>query len=139
MPRFDPAEAPSEYPAPYCVVGVDDDGNGYVDDWIGYDFIDGVSNCWSGEDCNTQDNDPRDFNGHGTHVASTIGAPVNNIGIAGVAPNATLVGLKACTVAGYCFADSVAALQRMDRQVPSGPGAILKSKLPPLDTISTRR
>ena len=53
-----------------------------------------------------------DLNGHGTHVASTIGAPVNGIGIAGVAPDATLIGLKACTEAGFCFADSVAAAIR---------------------------
>jgi subtilisin family serine protease len=53
-----------------------------------------------------------DLNGHGTHVASTIGAPVNGIGIAGVAPDATLVAIKACTVAGFCFADSVAAALR---------------------------
>jgi subtilisin family serine protease len=54
----------------------------------------------------------QDLNGHGSHVASTIGAPVNDVGIAGVAPEATLVGLKACTKVGYCFADSVAAALR---------------------------
>ncbi len=54
----------------------------------------------------------QDFNGHGSHVASTIAAPVNGIGIAGVAPEATIVGLKACTEAGFCFADSVAAALR---------------------------
>ena len=54
----------------------------------------------------------QDLNGHGSHVASTIGAPINGVGIAGVAPDATLVGLKACTKVGYCFADSVAAALR---------------------------
>ena len=54
----------------------------------------------------------QDFNGHGSHVASNIAAPVNGIGIAGVAPEATLVALKACTEVGYCFADSVAAALR---------------------------
>ena len=54
----------------------------------------------------------QDLFGHGTHVASTIAAPINGIGIAGVAPEATLVALKACTIAGYCFADSVAAALR---------------------------
>jgi subtilisin family serine protease len=54
----------------------------------------------------------QDLNSHGTHVASTIAAPVNGIGIAGVAPEATIVALKACTKAGYCFADSVAAALR---------------------------
>jgi subtilisin family serine protease len=54
----------------------------------------------------------QDLNGHGTHTASTVAAPINGIGIAGVAPEATIVGLKACTVEGYCFADSVVAALR---------------------------
>jgi subtilisin family serine protease len=54
----------------------------------------------------------RDFYGHGTHVASIAAAPVNGIGIAGVAPEATLVALKACTAEGFCFVDSVAAALR---------------------------
>lgn len=54
----------------------------------------------------------QDFGDHGTHVASTIAAPVNGIGIAGVAPEATIVALKACTEVGYCFADAVAAALR---------------------------
>jgi subtilisin family serine protease len=54
----------------------------------------------------------QDLNGHGTHTASEVAAPINGIGIAGVAPEATLVGLKACTVEGFCFADSVAAALR---------------------------
>jgi subtilisin family serine protease len=53
-----------------------------------------------------------DLGSHGTHVASTIAAPVNGIGIAGVAPDATIVAIKACGVLGYCFADSVAAAIR---------------------------
>ncbi len=59
--------------------GVDDDGNGYVDDWIGWDFISSaISTCWSGEDCTGADNDPRDFNGHGTHCAGIVAAMNNN-------------------------------------------------------------
>jgi subtilisin family serine protease len=54
----------------------------------------------------------QDLNGHGSHVATTIAAPINDFGIAGVAPDATIVGLKACTKVGYCFADSVAAALR---------------------------
>ena len=54
----------------------------------------------------------RDFYGHGTHVASIVAAPINGVGIAGVAPEATLVALKACTGEGYCFVDSVAAALR---------------------------
>ena len=54
----------------------------------------------------------QDRNGHGSHVASTIAAPVNGIGIAGVAPDATIVAIKVCTEVGFCFADSVAAALR---------------------------
>ena len=57
--------------------GIDDDGNGYVDDWIGWDFVDGES-VYNGEDGNTPDNDPRDFNGHGTHCAGNVAAINNN-------------------------------------------------------------
>ncbi|MBD3299020.1 MAG: PKD domain-containing protein [candidate division Zixibacteria bacterium] len=66
--------------------GVDDDGNGYVDDWIGYDFVESTTSCWNGEDCGTKDNDPRDFNGHGTHTAGIVGMLTNDgYGMAGVA------------------------------------------------------
>jgi subtilisin family serine protease len=54
----------------------------------------------------------QDLQGHGTHVATTIAARENGIGIVGVAPEATIIGLKACTIAGFCFADSVAAALR---------------------------
>ncbi len=54
----------------------------------------------------------QDLQGHGTHVATTIAGRVNGVGIAGVAPGATIVAIKACTVAGFCFADSVAAALR---------------------------
>lgn len=65
---------------------LDNDGNGYIDDLIGWDFVDGVTDLWPGEDAETQDNDPRDFNGHGTHTAGTMAAVTNNgVGVAGVA------------------------------------------------------
>jgi subtilisin family serine protease len=64
------------------VPGVDDDGNGYVDDWIGWDFVqttdEPLFECSPGEDCGDADNDPRDFNGHGTHVAGIVAAMNNN-------------------------------------------------------------
>jgi len=66
--------------------GIDDDGNGYVDDWIGWDWVTGVKGCKKGEDCSTADNDPKDFGGHGTHCAGIIGAMTNNgIGVSGTA------------------------------------------------------
>jgi subtilisin family serine protease len=54
----------------------------------------------------------QDLQGHGTHVATTVAAPLNGVGIVGIAPEATIVALKACTISGFCFADSVAAALR---------------------------
>lgn len=54
----------------------------------------------------------QDLQGHGTHVSTIIAARENGIGIIGVAPEATIVALKACTIVGFCFADSVAAALR---------------------------
>ena len=54
----------------------------------------------------------QDLQGHGTHVATTIAARQNGIGIVGVAPEATVIALKVCTIQGFCFADSVAAALR---------------------------
>jgi subtilisin family serine protease len=44
---------------------------------------------------------------HGTHVAGTIGARANDIGITGVAPNVTLVPVKVCDASGFCYASAV--------------------------------
>jgi len=67
--------------------GVDDDGNGYVDDVRGWDFV-----SLFGE---IPDNDPIDRLGHGTHVAGTIAAIGNNgEGIIGIAPGAWIMALK---------------------------------------------
>jgi subtilisin family serine protease len=50
-------------------------------------------------------NDPNDVdeNSHCTHVASTIGSPINGLGMAGVAPDVTLVNLRAGQDSGYFF------------------------------------
>ncbi len=61
--------------------GIDNDGNGRIDDTIGYDFVSSATatgcTCID-SDCGTLDNDPDDFNGHGTHTAGTVGAITNN-------------------------------------------------------------
>jgi len=60
--------------------GVDDDHNGYIDDEIGWDFVD-------------QDNKPYDTHGHGTHIAGIIGGNGQHK-IHGVSPNVSLMILK---------------------------------------------
>jgi subtilisin family serine protease len=77
--------------------GIDDDNNGYIDDWCGWDFVDApeMSDTALG-DFIGQDNDVEDENYHGTHVAGIIGAVGNNgIGIAGTCWNVSIVALRA--------------------------------------------
>ena len=49
----------------------------------------------------------QDYAGHGTHTAGIIAAPINGIGTSGVAPEATIVVLKAGTANGFFFTQSV--------------------------------
>jgi len=63
--------------------GIDDDGNGFIDDWKGYDFVE--SETEDVGDWQERDNDPTDEHGHGTAVSGIIGAQTNNgIGLAGI-------------------------------------------------------
>ncbi|MFN3386642.1 MAG: S8 family serine peptidase [Candidatus Thermochlorobacter sp.] len=70
--------------------GVDDDGNGFIDDWRGWDFWE------SGTTTATRDNNPIDeFSGHGTGTAGLAGASTNNgIGIASTGFNCRVMAVK---------------------------------------------
>ena len=75
-----PAEIPDN--------GIDDDGNGYVDDVFGWN-------------CVGDNNNPMDDNGHGTHVAGIIAAENNDQGAVGIAYNCKIMVLKAGNSSGY--------------------------------------
>jgi subtilisin family serine protease len=80
--------------------GIDNDGNGYVDDTLGWDFVAG-------------DGDPLDENGHSTHVAGTIGAIGNNtIAVTGLCWRAAIMALRAFDAEGNgTVADVIEAMQ----------------------------
>jgi len=76
--------------------GVDDDGNGFVDDAGGWDFVQG-------------DGDPSDQNGHGTHVAGIIAAANDGFGSTGVAHGSTIMVVRVLDADGMGSISDVAA------------------------------
>ena len=86
--------------------GVDDDGNGYIDDIYGYDF-------------GNTDADPVDDHGHGSHCAGTIGAKGDDgKGIVGVAWNVRIMALKFLTASGS--GSTVGAIKSIDYATKMG-------------------
>jgi subtilisin family serine protease len=85
--------------------GVDDDANGYVDDVHGINAIRGA----------TQRGDPLDENGHGTHVAGTIGAVGNNAeGVVGINHRVKIMALKFLGPTGAgSLSDAITAIDYM--------------------------
>lgn len=80
--------------------GVDDDGNGYVDDIYGINAI-------------AHSGNPMDDHYHGTHVSGTIGADGNNnVGVVGVAQNVKIAGCKFLSSSGSgSISDAIACMQ----------------------------
>jgi subtilisin family serine protease len=80
--------------------GIDDDGNTYVDDVRGWDFVD-------------DDNDPIDSNDHGTHVAGTVAAVGNNsTGVTGVSWTAKIMVLRFLNAFGSgTTADAISSIE----------------------------
>lgn len=77
--------------------GIDDDGNGYIDDVHGWDFCN--------DDATVHDDG---MDGHGTHVAGTIAASLDGRGTVGVAPGVSLMALKFIDDSGLCGTDPMA-------------------------------
>jgi hypothetical protein len=94
---------------------LDDDGNGYVDDDIGWDFVSAtmasIPAPYENEDVEPPDRDPMDFHGHGTGCAGIASAVTNNSrGVAGTAWNCKIMALRA----GYKTEDSNGTLLDSD-------------------------
>jgi len=67
--------------------GIDDDGNGYVDDVRGWNFV-------------NNNNNTLDKNGHGTHVSGTIAGQRNDYGVTGIAYDAKIMPVKVLNDSG---------------------------------------
>ena len=97
-----------------------------IDTGIDYSHPDLAGKFIGGWDFVNNDGDPMDDHGHGTHVAGTIAALINNPtgdpaaeeGVAGVAPNALILSYKVCTPDGHC--NDFAIAQAIDRAVTDG-------------------
>ena len=83
--------------------GVDDDGNGYVDDTYGWDFDGNNNTIYDG---GTRGN----LDDHGTHVSGTIGAKANGIGVVGVNWNVKLISGKFLGRRGGTTANAIKAV-----------------------------
>ncbi|MFC1656355.1 S8 family peptidase [Patescibacteria group bacterium] len=101
---------------------VDNDVNTYIDDYKGWDFVNVddatlLSLCQAqGDDCLVRDNNPIDFNGHGTHCSGIAAAITdNNRGVAGIGWNTKIMNVRMAfdtALGGYWEADdAVAAIQ----------------------------
>lgn len=89
---------------PYDPVdGIDNDGNGYVDDIHGWDFDGNNNTIYDGGTAGTLDN-------HGTHVSGTIGAKSNSLGVVGVNWNITIISAKFLGSSGGTTANAVKAV-----------------------------
>ncbi|TVP63603.1 MAG: peptidase S8 [Nodularia sp. (in: Bacteria)] len=75
--------------------GIDNDGNGYIDDAKGWSFADNSNNVM-------------DVNGHGTHVAGTIAGANNGFGVTGIAYDAKIMPVKVLNDQGAGNTNSVA-------------------------------
>ena len=101
-----------------------------IDSGVDYTHPDLAPNYAGGDDFVFLDGDPMDDHGHGTHVAGTIAAALDNLtgnpaeaeGVTGVAPNARILAYKVCRADGTC--DDFAIQQAIARAVADGANVI---------------
>ena len=77
------------------IEGVDDDGNGYIDDIYGWNFV-------------SENNNVKDDHGHGTHVAGIIAMADNSIGGVGIAYGSKVMAIKAGQASGTFSSSAIA-------------------------------
>ncbi len=96
----------------YGIENYDDDGNGKIDDIRGWDFVNiPASQGYPDEDVTTADNDPMDYESHGTMAAGCVTAITNNgYGIAGTAPGVKVMAIRV----GWLPAGETGGVVRMD-------------------------
>jgi len=101
---------PGETGGDWDTDGLDNDGNGYIDDCKGWDFAD-------------DDNDPMDVYGHGTQVAGAAAAKGNNgTGVAGVAWNCKIMNIRLLDAEG--FAESAFMISALEYAADNGAAII---------------
>lgn len=91
-------DGPAVWTNPGEIAGdeIDNDGNGFIDDIFGWDFVNG-------------DNGPSDGHGHGTHIAGTIAAETNNgLGVAGISWGSRIMVIKGLSDGGSGSIDGLA-------------------------------
>lgn len=108
--------------------GIDNDGNGYIDDYRGWDFY-------------NNDNNPYDDHGHGTHVSGTIAATgYNSIGVIGVNYKAKIMPVKFLSASGSGYtSDAIEAIlyaSRMGAKVMSNSWGGAGYSLAEIDAIN---
>ncbi|MEZ5742145.1 MAG: S8 family serine peptidase [Sphingomonadaceae bacterium] len=105
--------------------GIDEDGNGFMDDLFGWDFYNNDNRpfeAYTGTSDPLVDEEPSDSY-HGTHVAGTIGATANGYGVAGVVWDVQLMPLRFLGPDGSGFtSDAIAAINYYAMQGLAHPG-----------------
>lgn len=114
-PKPDPDPVPPQV-IPWGIARIGADSNGYTGAGIGVAVVDSgidfshpdLPNAVDGYNAINPHKSAKDDNGHGTHVAGTVGAADNAFGVVGVAPGCTLVAVKVFNREGWGYTSDIA-------------------------------